>query len=139
MAKGSGLISPASGGSAVPSDGDFALTDVGLQGDGRFQRGKDPKIDGGVGGGGLVPSPIDMSGSGLPSAGDPIMAASQNLTETPNSMSGMPAGIEGEILGDGDPGPGGQVDFEDLGAAAGSGRTVPGRDLEDFSKSTRGR
>ncbi len=139
MAQGSGLISPASGGSAVPTDGDFALTDVGVNGDGSFQRGKDPKIDGGTLGGGLVPSPVDMSGSGLPSPGDPIMAISQNLTETPNSMSGMPLGIEGEVLGPGDPGPNGSVEFEDLGAAAGSGRTVPGRELENFGKTTNGR
>jgi len=132
MAKGSGLISPAGGGSAVPTDGDFAMTDVGLMGDGSFQRGKDPKIDGGSGGAGLTQSPIDMAGSGLPSAGDPIMNISQDLSETPNSMSGMPAGIEGEVLGPGDPGPGGQVAFEDLGASVGSGKTVPGRELKNF-------
>ncbi len=134
MAKGTSGLQPAKG-----TTSEFPMTDVDQMGDGKFQRGKDPKIDGGTLGGGLVPSPIDLPGSGLPSAGNPIMSVSQSLTETPNRMSGMPAGIEGETLGEGDPGPGGQVEFEDLGAAAGSGKTVPGRELANFGKTTGGR
>jgi hypothetical protein len=126
MASGSGLTS-------TPLEG--AMTDVGLDGDGSFQRGKDPKIDSGDNlGAGIVGSPMTESGSGLPSAGDPIMGVDSGLSETPNSMSGMPAGIEGESLGDGDPGPGGHVELPDLGAAAGSGRTIPGRELENFGR-----
>lgn len=112
---------------------EFAMTDVGLNGDGSFQRGKDPKMDGGSGGDGLTSSPFDMGGSGLPSAGDPIMAVSQSLDETPNRMSGMPKGIEGENLGPGDPGPGGHVEFEDLGGSV-AGNTVPTKELTNFGK-----
>ncbi len=114
---------------------EFAMTDVGLNGDGSFQRGKDPKIDGGSGGDGIVGSPMRDSGdgSGLPTSGDPVMASLSGLGETPNRMSGMPAGIEGERLGPGDPGPGGHVEFEDLGGSV-AGRTVPTKELTDFGK-----
>jgi len=112
---------------------EFAMQDVDQMGDGSFQRGKDPKIDGGSGGDGLTSSPLTMGGSGLPSPGDTIMGVSQDLGETPNSMSGMPLGIEGENLGPGDPGPGGHVEFEDLGGSV-AGRTVPTKELTDFGK-----
>lgn len=126
MAKGTSGLQHAKG-----TVSEFAMQDVDQMGDGSFQRGKDPKIDGGSGSDGLTQSPFDMAGSGLPSPGDPIHGVDQGLTETPNSMSGMPAGIEGEVLGPGDPGPGGQVPFEDLGGSV-AGRTVPGRELKNF-------
>jgi hypothetical protein len=132
MAKGtSGLQHPR----GLP---DGAMTDVDPMGDGTLQRGKDGNFDGGraPGGDGIVGSPMRDSGdgSGLPTSGDPVMSALSGLGETPNTMSGMPPHVEGDNnLGPGDPGPGGQVPFEDLGGSV-AGRTVPTKELTDFGK-----
>lgn len=117
---------------------EFALTDIDPSGDGNLQRGHDGNFDGGAapGGDGIVGSPMRDSGdgSGLPTSGDPVMSALSGIGETPNSMSGMPAAVSGDNnLGPGDPGPGGQVPFEDLGGSV-AGRTVPTKELTNFGK-----